>query len=90
MNTQMYYFVSKINLNSPFLSLSLCFFSLRYFVQHTVDQPAGTGYSYVTKNDNVRELADSADQVVNFLENLYQIFPEYATMDVRSLSRTRL
>ncbi|GAA5988553.1 hypothetical protein JCM5350_004451 [Sporobolomyces pararoseus] len=46
-----------------------------------LDQPAGTGYSYVTKNDNVRELADSADQVVNFLENLYQIFPEYATMD---------
>ncbi|GAA6021357.1 hypothetical protein JCM11491_004759 [Sporobolomyces phaffii] len=46
-----------------------------------LDQPAGTGMSYVTKNDNVRELADAADQVVKFLENLYQIFPEYATMD---------
>ncbi|GAA5887520.1 hypothetical protein JCM5296_002604 [Sporobolomyces johnsonii] len=46
-----------------------------------LDQPAGTGYSYVTKNDNVRELADAADQVVAFLANLYQIFPEFATMD---------
>ncbi|GAA5908210.1 uncharacterized protein JCM6883_004309 [Sporobolomyces salmoneus] len=47
----------------------------------SLDQPAGTGYSYVTKNDNVRELGDAADQVVKFLENLYQIFPEYAQMD---------
>ncbi|GAA5922521.1 uncharacterized protein JCM15063_003331 [Sporobolomyces koalae] len=46
-----------------------------------LDQPAGTGYSYVTKNDNVRELAESAEQVVKFLENLYLIFPEYASMD---------
>lgn len=54
---------------------------IAYTAITTVDQPAGTGFSYVTKNDNVRELGDSADQVVNFLSNLYQIFPEYATMD---------
>lgn len=47
-----------------------------------VDQPAGTGYSYVTKQDNVRELAEAAEQVVVFLSNLYKIFPEYITMDV--------
>ena len=34
----------------------------------------------------MRELADAADHVVNFLENFYQIFPEYSTMDVSKLS----
>ncbi|GAA5876309.1 hypothetical protein JCM3774_003719 [Rhodotorula dairenensis] len=46
-----------------------------------LDQPAGTGYSYVTKNDDVHELDTAAQQVVNFLANFYKIFPEYATMD---------
>ncbi|BGO96609.1 Cell death protease [Rhodotorula toruloides] len=46
-----------------------------------LDQPAGTGFSYVTKNDNVRELADAADQVVNFLANFYRVFPEFSSMD---------
>ncbi|GAA6058715.1 hypothetical protein JCM10212_003403 [Sporobolomyces blumeae] len=46
-----------------------------------LDQPAGTGYSYVTKNDRVRELDEAADQVVQFLVNLYKVFPEFATMD---------
>lgn len=27
-----------------------------------VDQPAGTGFSYVTKHDDVRELAEAAEQ----------------------------
>jgi len=79
--------------NVLFRESKLLFFSVSHLVlalersgnadisPNLVDQPAGTGYSYVTKNDNVRELADSADQVVNFLSNLYQIFPEYATMD---------
>jgi carboxypeptidase D len=51
---------------------------------NAVDQPAGTGFSYVTKQDNVRELAEAADQVVTFLSNLYQVFPEFISMDVRS------
>ncbi|KAL8283118.1 hypothetical protein RQP46_005896 [Phenoliferia psychrophenolica] len=46
-----------------------------------LDQPAGTGYSYVTKHDDVRELAEAANHVVKFLENLYQIFPEFVNMD---------
>ncbi|KAL8280321.1 hypothetical protein RQP46_007238 [Phenoliferia psychrophenolica] len=46
-----------------------------------LDQPAGTGYSYVTKHDDVRELAEAANHVVRFLANLYEIFPEFATMD---------
>lgn len=48
-----------------------------------MDQPAGTGYSYVNKNDDVRELADAAHHVVTFLENFYRIFPEFSNMDVR-------
>ncbi|BGP12710.1 hypothetical protein JCM10213_008848 [Rhodosporidiobolus nylandii] len=46
-----------------------------------LDQPAGTGFSYVTKNDDVRELADAAQHVVTFLSNFYRVFPEFANMD---------
>ncbi|KAK4058022.1 Cell death protease [Microbotryomycetes sp. JL221] len=46
-----------------------------------IDQPAGTGFSYVTKNDNVRELTEAADQVVTFLTNFYKVFPEYKAVD---------
>ncbi|GAA5835285.1 hypothetical protein JCM11251_006669 [Rhodosporidiobolus azoricus] len=46
-----------------------------------LDQPAGTGFSYVTKNDNVRELGDAAEHVVTFLSNFYRIFPEFVNMD---------
>lgn len=46
-----------------------------------LDQPAGTGFSYVTTNDDVRELAQAAEHVVTFLSNLYQIFPEFLNMD---------
>jgi hypothetical protein len=75
----MFYFVSfPSQFSFPFLSELTAF-------ARVVDQPAGTGYSYVTKNDNVRELAESAEQVVNFLQNLYKIFPEYSTMDVSQL-----
>lgn len=46
-----------------------------------LDQPAGTGFSYVTKNDSVRELRQAAQQVVTFLSNFYAIFPEFSTQD---------
>ncbi|GAA6047194.1 hypothetical protein JCM3770_006945 [Rhodotorula araucariae] len=46
-----------------------------------LDQPAGTGFSYVTKNDDVRELAAAADHVVAFLANFYKVFPEFSYMD---------
>ncbi|SGY60802.1 BQ5605_C007g04487 [Microbotryum silenes-dioicae] len=45
-----------------------------------LDQPAGTGFSYAT-SDFVTELDTAADQVVEFLINLYSIFPELSTMD---------
>ncbi|TNY19757.1 Alpha/Beta hydrolase protein [Rhodotorula diobovata] len=46
-----------------------------------LDQPAGTGFSYVTKDDDVRELAAAAEQVVHFLANFYKVFPEFSYMD---------
>lgn len=47
-----------------------------------IDQPAGTGYSYLNRGQGVSELAPAAEQIVNFLGNLYTIFPEYGKMDV--------
>ncbi|EJD01360.1 KEX1 protein [Fomitiporia mediterranea MF3/22] len=46
-----------------------------------VDQPAGTGYSYTSTDRYVHELSDAADQVVEFMRNFYQVFPEYKVMD---------
>ncbi|GAA5834413.1 hypothetical protein JCM9279_004309 [Rhodotorula babjevae] len=46
-----------------------------------LDQPAGTGFSFVTKNDDVRELPAAAEQVVMFLANFYKVFPEFSNMD---------
>lgn len=54
---------------------------LAHLSASTVDQPAGTGFSYVNKNDNVRELAEAADQVVNFLAHFYEVFPEFIAQD---------
>lgn len=47
-----------------------------------VDQPAGTGYSFVNVGDDVRELAQAAEQVVVFLKNFYKVFPEFSKIDV--------
>ncbi|WAR55759.1 hypothetical protein PtB15_6B502 [Puccinia triticina] len=46
-----------------------------------VDQPAGTGYSFVNVGDDVRELAQAAEQVVVFLKNFYKVFPEFSKID---------
>ncbi|KAF8528838.1 KEX1 protein [Hysterangium stoloniferum] len=46
-----------------------------------IDQPAGTGLSYTSTDEFVHELSDSAEQVVEFLRNFYNIFPEYKTVD---------
>jgi len=43
--------------------------------------PAGTGLSYTSTDKFVHELSDSADQVVEFLRNFYDVFPEYKTID---------
>ncbi|KAH8159966.1 hypothetical protein CIB48_g8281 [Xylaria polymorpha] len=42
-----------------------------------VDNPVGTGYSYVDTNSYIHELDEMADQFVIFLEKWYQLFPEY-------------
>ncbi|KAI1081055.1 Alpha/Beta hydrolase protein [Whalleya microplaca] len=47
-----------------------------------VDNPVGTGYSYVDTNNYVHELDEMADQFVVFLEKWYKLFPEYEHDDI--------
>lgn len=47
-----------------------------------VDNPVGTGFSYVDTDSFVHELKDMADQMVIFLEKFYAMFPEYSKDDV--------
>lgn len=45
-----------------------------------VDNPVGTGFSYVDGDSYVHELTDMASQMIQFLEKFFALFPEY-TMD---------
>lgn len=47
-----------------------------------VDNPVGTGYSYVDTDSFVHELDEMAEQFVTFLEKWYALFPEYEHDDV--------
>ncbi|KAI1438476.1 Alpha/Beta hydrolase protein [Xylaria sp. CBS 124048] len=47
-----------------------------------VDNPVGTGYSYVDTNSYVHELDEMADQFVIFLEKWFSLFPEYEHDDI--------
>jgi carboxypeptidase D len=47
----------------------------------TVDQPAGTGYSYTSSDKYVHELTDASTQFLVFLENFYRVFPELKEAD---------
>lgn len=47
-----------------------------------VDNPVGTGYSYVDTDSFVHELDEMADQFVTFLEKWFTLFPEYEHDDV--------
>jgi len=42
-----------------------------------IDNPVGTGYSYVNGNDYVHNLEQMADQIYIFLDKWFTIFPEY-------------
>ncbi|GAA5923503.1 uncharacterized protein JCM15063_003667 [Sporobolomyces koalae] len=42
-----------------------------------IDQPVGTGYSYMATNAYVHELPEAAQHIVKFLENFYKVFPEF-------------
>lgn len=47
-----------------------------------VDNPVGTGFSFVDSNKYVSELPEMADQFVIFLEKFFSMFPEYEHDDV--------
>ena len=47
-----------------------------------VDNPVGTGFSYVDTDSFVEELEDMATQFVQFLAKFFAIFPEYDRDDV--------
>ncbi|KAI9676740.1 MAG: Cell death protease [Trizodia sp. TS-e1964] len=47
-----------------------------------VDNPLGTGFSYVDTDSYVKELHDMASQFIAFLEKWFKIFPEYTMDDI--------
>ena len=47
-----------------------------------VDNPVGTGFSYVDSNSYIHELDEMAKQFIAFLEAWFKLFPEYASDDV--------
>ena len=49
-----------------------------------VDNPVGTGFSYVDTDSYVHELPEMANQFVQFLEKWFALFPEYEHDDVSS------
>lgn len=49
-----------------------------------VDQPVGTGFSYVNTDSYLTELDQMAEHMVIFLEKWFALFPEYEHDDVSS------
>ena len=49
-----------------------------------VDNPVGTGFSYVNTDSYVHELKEMADQMVIFLKKFFELFPQYEDNDVSS------
>ncbi len=47
-----------------------------------VDQPVGTGFSYVNTDSYIHELDMMANQFLIFLENWFKLFPQYEHDDV--------
>ncbi|KAF2461495.1 pheromone-processing carboxypeptidase kex1 [Lineolata rhizophorae] len=47
-----------------------------------VDNPVGTGFSFVNTDSYVHELPEMADQFITFLEKWFDLFPEYDTDDI--------
>ncbi|EGC48771.1 pheromone processing carboxypeptidase Kex1 [Histoplasma capsulatum var. duboisii H88] len=47
-----------------------------------VDQPVGTGFSYVSTGAYVSELGEMASQFVTFLEKWFELFPHYEKNDL--------
>jgi carboxypeptidase D len=51
-----------------------------------VDQPVGTGFSYVNTDSYIHELDEMANHFMIFLEKFFALFPEYEHDDVSTLS----
>lgn len=51
-----------------------------------IDNPVGTGFSYVDTNSYVHELKEMADQLVSFMEKFFTLFPEYENDDVGTVT----
>lgn len=47
-----------------------------------VDQPVGTGFSYVNTDSYLHELPEMASQFITFLEKWFELFPEYERDDI--------
>jgi carboxypeptidase D len=52
-----------------------------------VDNPVGTGFSYVDTNNYIHELTTMATQFVQFLEKFFAIFPEYEHDEVSAVQQ---
>ncbi|KAF8204768.1 pheromone-processing carboxypeptidase KEX1 [Pholiota molesta] len=46
-----------------------------------VDQPAGTGFSYTSTDKYVHTMDIAQQQLLTFLKNFYEVFPEYKHID---------
>lgn len=53
-----------------------------------VDQPVGTGFSYVNTDSYIHELNEMSAHFITFLEKWFEIFPEYERDDVGLCFRT--
>ncbi|KAI5784609.1 pheromone-processing carboxypeptidase KEX1 [Geopyxis carbonaria] len=47
-----------------------------------VDQPVGTGFSYVSTDHGLHELDEMADHMMKFLDKFFTLFPEYEADDI--------
>ncbi|KZF25704.1 pheromone-processing carboxypeptidase kex1 [Xylona heveae TC161] len=47
-----------------------------------VDQPVGTGFSYVDTDSYIHDLDEMADQFITFLEKWFSLFPDYEHDDL--------
>ncbi|KAJ3483524.1 hypothetical protein NLJ89_g12056 [Agrocybe chaxingu] len=46
-----------------------------------IDQPAGTGFSYTSTDQYIHTIDVAQAQLLTFLKNWYDVFPEYKNMD---------
>ena len=54
-----------------------------------IDNPVGTGFSYVNTDSFIHELTEMAKQIVTFLEKFFTLFPEYEDDDVSAPNQSR-